>query len=467
MAAEAVQFGIVMQSAVQPSCVEGQSCYSKGAVAGWAIGVVTVCSILNVSSRRLSLNLNSAFGLFKTIFVVGTVVAGFAYNSRGGSCRNITWQAKEPGSNFGDTVLALVFSMYSYTAFDQPFYVLREVRHPRQIFVSSLVLSMGVMLVLFPLVNVAYYCVVPYDGSPPPKNLVTALYTTISDWPGAERVVIGFVATFIAGSIVAQTYTASRVNVEIAKEGILPQSLYWASTGSSFYFRGLSRYWRGRLGDPAHLIDRELPEQVPLGGTILHWLSTVLLIVVGIVVGKASDGYTLLTFLRVFPLAVLLGAFTLSGLAHLKIAPLLWLWQHKRPPIAVPPGAKAWAWRPPLDPLPTLAGAAALTFLSVAIFARPSQLRVDDPLPYWAYPLLGWSPVLLGVLWWLCLRYWEWKSQWTLVVNKRAYAVEDGDGDIVVKAEVVSHSRQPILRQRTREFRSEREAASNGVAWEE
>ncbi|RYP20573.1 hypothetical protein DL765_002730 [Monosporascus sp. GIB2] len=421
LAADALQFGIIMHAALHPDCAEGQSCYSKLEVLGWAVGTVTVCCALNVFSRRLFLRLNSGLGIIKVLVVVAMALMGLIVGSYRGTCRNITWQPKEPSSNFGDIVLALVFSMYSYTSFDQPFYVLSEVRHPRKILVSSLFISMIILLVLFPIVNIAYFCIVAYDGTPLPNNMAMALFTSIYDETGARNAASVLVAACVFGSILAQTYTASR--------GFSP----------------LGRH-RKPAGTVVNVDDH--PEQVPRAGTFLHWISTIVLILVGISANKpfhASNGYILLTFLSIFSLTILLGAFTVSGLVHLKITKgVRWaLWDKVR---------DTSGWRSPLDPLPALFAAAALILLSVALFAQPSQLRLDDPLPYWVYPLLGWSPLLLGVLWWLGIRYWQWESRSEIEVKRWPYIVVDDAGEAVLRAEVVEHTRQPRLRRRTRAF---------------
>ena len=71
-----------------------------------------------------------------------------------------------------DIVLALFLVMYAYTGFDQPFYVLTEVRRPHKVLASSFTTAMLCLLIILPLVNVGYMCAVPYEnsGSLPKKS---------------------------------------------------------------------------------------------------------------------------------------------------------------------------------------------------------------------------------------------------------------------------------------------------------
>jgi len=59
------------------------------------------------------------------------------------------------------------------------------------------------------------------------------------------RIVTIILAFFIFGNIIAQTFTASRVKQEIAKEGILPWSFLFAKGSDTFSARLFSPRSRG------------------------------------------------------------------------------------------------------------------------------------------------------------------------------------------------------------------------------
>jgi len=174
-----------------------------------------------------------------------------------------------------------------------------------------------------------------------------------------------------------------------------------------------------------------------MGATFLHWIFEILLVLlVGIPV-KPSTSYRILTFLKTFSIVIVLGLLTVLGLAYLKIDS--WIRGNQ---------GRKWymkvAWRPWLDPLPTFVACAALTFLPFAIFARPSKIRPDDDLPYWVSPFVGWAVFLFGVMWWLGLRFMQWRGRWELVRRRVPYIEIDHLGEPVMMAEFVEHERVPV-----------------------
>jgi hypothetical protein len=86
-----------------------------------------------------------------------------------------------------------------------------------------------------------------------------------------------------------------------------------------------------------------------------------------------------------------------------------------------------------LDPLPTIIACATLAFILFATFAPPSL------------PTIGWAVTLLGVFWWLGLRFVQWKGRWELVVRRIPYIEIDYNGEPIQKAEFVEHEHIPVL----------------------
>ncbi|KAK3337618.1 amino acid permease-domain-containing protein [Cercophora scortea] len=405
-AGNAIEFGVAMQSAIHPSCSEQQPCFNRAAALGWAVGVLTLCGIINITTRRLTIVLNKWFAVIKLLMVVVTTLLGIIFGTvyTPGGCSNITWTNHNSGSGgkLGDIVLAMFYTMYAYTGYDEPFDVLSEVRYPQKTFARSVVTAMSVVQLLFPLVNVAYLCVVPYTGNATlPSNMALAFYAIVAQRhnagvqsEAAARAVAAVVGVFIFGSIMAQTFTGTRVAQEIAKEGVLPWSLLFAgsgpSVGSRFGHRG-----RGTVG-----VDESV-EMVPLWATGLYWaLAVVMVLLVGIPI-KPPTSYRILTFLRIFSTVVVMWFLTAAGLAYLKVDS--WC----RGPRGRQWSAKA-AWKPWLDPVWTVVAFASLAFLVVAVFVPPTQIWPDDDLPYYFSPVVGWGALALGVLWWLGLQAEQW-----------------------------------------------------------
>ncbi|KAK0701228.1 amino acid/polyamine transporter I, partial [Lasiosphaeris hirsuta] len=441
LAGNAIQFGIYMQTAISPTCTEDDACFNKAAVLGWAVGILAFCSFLNVATRKQFLRLNNGFAVIKMVLVAAVAICGIIYGTaHGDGCRtNIAWSNRGAGGEFGDIVLATFYGMYSYTGFEQPFYVLAEVEKPKEIFAKYVLLALASVLILFPLANVGYFCVVPYQGpASVPRNMALAFFDIIAsggdptaDTTATLRGVSLMLAFVIFGTIMAQTFTGSRVKQEIGKEAIVPFSLAIA-TGSDSIDARLRAWWAGerkRPTDTNYIEDH--PEQVPMAATLLHIIFAALLVIVVGIPTKPSNAYRILTYLRIFSIIVVLGFLTVAGLAYLKIDS----WKN---------GARQQpGWSPWLDPLPTFLAAAALAFLSIAVFAKPSQIRENEQaVPYWVNPLVGWLVLLLGILWWAGLRAWQWKTRTRTEVYKWPHAVIDHLGNAVLQAEIIEHRRR-------------------------
>ncbi|KAK3358028.1 amino acid permease-domain-containing protein [Lasiosphaeria hispida] len=451
LAGNAIQFGIFVEMARHPKCRGADACVNKGAVLSWAIGVLTGCALFNISTRKFAIGLNNAFAVVKILFILFLVFAGIGYGlNHDNRCRNINFQGHGAGGTFGDVVLALVYALYPYGGYEQPFYVLAEVREPKKIFPKATTLAIMAVAVFFPLTNISYLCVVPYDGTASlPANIVIAFFEKVSGntdsghggdlgEDGVVQLVAVILAIFIVGSIMAQTFTASRVKQEVAKEGILPWSLKFAKGSDTLLSRLTSaptssyRHNAPALGD----IERHR-EQSPIAATGLHWGTAVILVLgVGIPL-RPSQAYGLLTFFKSFTIIGVLGLLSVAGLLYLKVDS----WFSRG-------GGRRWArktqWRPWLDPLPAIVGTFGLGFLLVAVFVPPTASKPDledGNLPYWVGPSVGWAAPLVGVVWWLGLRFVQWRGRWRLEVTRMPYIEVGAGGEFVQRAEVVEHEK--------------------------
>src|SRR6266511_2921199 len=108
---------------------------------------------------------------------------------------------------------------------------------------------------------------------------------------GADRVLSGFMAFSSLGNILVQTYTAARVKQEIAKEGILPFS--------KFFARNI-----GFRREPKS--ESETSEATPVGALTLHWIFSLLLIL-GSFKETPDQSYNLFVNLYSFTIDALFG----------------------------------------------------------------------------------------------------------------------------------------------------------------
>jgi amino acid transporter len=451
LAGNALQLGIYMQTAIDPTATEDS--LRKGPVIAWAIGSLTASALVNIATRKFSIWLNNMFGVLKIALVFIMAFLGIIYGSiQGGGCRSIVWQNKGEGGQLGDIVLALFYAMYPYSGYEQPFYVLAEVEKPKRKFAKSTLYSMLTILILYPLINVSYLCMNPYEGPEELRsvNAATRFFWKLSGAADSGSGLVGekelgvvrgihiVLALFIFGNLLAQTYTASRVKQEIAKEGILPWSLFFAAGNDTLF----ARWWSSSPGssrNPYQPNPDNHREQAPIAATFLHWVFEVILVlVVGFSVPKLTQAYNLLTYLYSFIILGILGLLTVGGLLYLKLD--AWLHRWRSSPMHGRGGGRRWdekaEWKPWLDPLPTVVATVALTFLLFGAFVPTSGSGTDD-LASWIRPTVGWGVMILPFLWWLGLEAAQWKGRWRLVRKRVTYVEADDDNDPVQKAELV------------------------------
>lgn len=478
LAGNALQFGVFVSMLINPKCGERDKCLSQGHAVGWAVAVLTSCALINVITRRWAIAVNNFFGVAKVSFVFVIAFLGIIYGSvHGDTCRQISWKGPllpngqpQSGGGVGDIALALFYAMYPYTGYEQPYYVLAEVSQPRRVFARATTVAMLIALVLFPLTNLSYLCMTPYTGNDSlPENLAIAFFARLSgndtspestdDNTGAIRSVAALLAFFIFGNLMAQTYTASRVKQEIAKEGILPWSLFFA-TGSDTLLSRLGSSsssetapsranYHGRARGPAISELDSHREQTPIQATILHWFFEILLVLaVGLTV-EPSKAYSLLTYLYTFTIVGVLGLFTAGGLLYLKIDSFL---ERYRPSLSSLGTGRHWKeksiWQPWLDPLPAVVATFSLFFLLVAALVPGTTTNSapgnEGDLPWWIGPFVGWASLGLGVLWWLGLRFIQWHGRWELEIRRMPVVEIDADGQAIQRAELVEHNHVPV-----------------------
>lgn len=189
-----------------------------------------------------------------------------------------------------------------------------------------------------------------------------------------------FVALSALGNVMTVTFTLSRVNQELAKEGVLPWPKFWAST------------W---------------PMGSPSGGLLLHLIPS--LIVIAAV--PFGDAYNFILNLEGYPMAIL----------HTLVVIGLFILRWKAPDLPRP--FKVW-W--------PVAGFFLLgqCFLLVVPLLRPPGGKEDTSLPYWLAPVVGIGVLVSGVIYWLL---WQkllprW-GRYNLIQDKTTLA----DGTVVTQ----------------------------------
>ena len=127
----ALAVGRYVMLAAGYSDTNGNLTASHGSVVGIAVGALTLVILIHMSSRRGGILLNDIFAIFKVFLLMAIVVIGFIF--RGGGLQqkgHPGGQNYDPKTSFADRAKAissytqsLLFVIYSYSGYKQPFYV--------------------------------------------------------------------------------------------------------------------------------------------------------------------------------------------------------------------------------------------------------------------------------------------------------------------------------------------------------
>ena len=407
------------------------------AVIGLAIGALSVAILLHICSRRGGILVNNIFAVTKVLILLVLICLGIAK-----ACGRFPSGIKDPVNfdtktsfttkrhdiaSYSDSLLYIV---YTYSGFEQPFYVLSEVKSPRRIFPTWTLTAMGIATFLFIMMNVAYLFAIDkqYVIDNPNIDMATVFFEGLfGSQLAARRAMAALIAYSILGNIVVMTFTAARVKQEIAKEGILPKSLFFATSHTTPFAWLAQRF--GHV-EPNDL--RERLEQTPMAALALHWCSSVFLILVTIP-AKPTTAYNILVSLYSYTIIVLVGAWVSFGLLLTKSWTEKYQWKTRR------------RYRPVVSPIHAIVYFSACCFVLVCAFLPPTAGSPYAPkqagINWYIVPTIGLSAPLWGLVWYYGFMAYQKLSKWDLQVDRDPYWMEDPDnlGEYVQRAEFVSH----------------------------
>ncbi|KAF9228857.1 amino acid transporter [Gyrodon lividus] len=325
---------------------------------GIALGVIFFVTILHGLTPRTGVLVMNVLTIFKIVILVFVVVTGWVVLSGKTHIADphINFRNAFAGSSHSsnDYATATFKVLNAYSGWSNVNYVLNNVRNPVRTLKIAGPLGLGICAALYLLANIAYFSAASKAEIDASGVTVAALFFKNVFGSVAERALSVFVALSALGNVITVTFAASRVNQELAKEGIpLPfGNKFWASnwpTGKS-----------------------------PLPGLIIHLIPSVIVIIAP----PMNVAYPFILDVEGYPQQII-NFFIVIGLFWLR-----WKKPHTHRPF------KVW-W-----PLAAFYVVAAV-FLLVAPFLRPANGVGDTPpLPYYLYCLVGIGIMVIGVLYW-------------------------------------------------------------------
>ncbi|RDL33820.1 putative MUP1-High affinity methionine permease [Venustampulla echinocandica] len=330
---------------------------------GVGLACITSAFLIHGLALNWGLRLQNFLGIIKLLILLLIVFSGFA--ALGGHIKidekpdNFT-NAFEgtTGSAYG-VVTALYNVIWSYIGYSNANYSLSETKNPVRTLKIAAPLALGLVSVLYMLVNIAYFAAVPKEEIITSGRILAASFFRNMFGSRAERVLSVFVALSAFGNVLSVIFAQGRLVQEIGREGIIPWSRLWASNK---------------------------PLNAPFMGLFEHWVVSVVIMLAP----PPGDAYNFILNVISYPLAVV-NVFVAAGLVHLYLHPYS---PHRNPT----------DWSPPFRATLPVVVFFLLSniYLVVAPFVPPTDgQNVYEALPYYLHCVVGIGILAGGAIYWL------------------------------------------------------------------
>ncbi|KAI0783753.1 amino acid transporter [Abortiporus biennis] len=331
---------------------------------GIAIAVIVFATLLHGLTPKLGLYFMNGLSVFKIAILLFVVVTGWVVLGGGTHIKNPhanfrnAFEGSSTSSN--DYATATFKVLFAYAGWSNINYVLNNVKDPIRTLKISAPLGLAICAALYIFANISYFAVASKEEILKSGTTVASLFFGKVFGHKAQRALSVFVALSALGvrNVVTVTFATSRVNQELAKEGIpLPfGSKFWASNWPT--------------------------GKAPWPGLILHLIPSVIVIIAP----PPAVAYPFILDIEGYPQQII-NLFIVFGLFYLR-----WKKPNAHRPFRV------W-W-----PL-AIFFLAASTFLVIAPFLKPANGVGDTPpLPYYLYCLVGIGVLVFGVIYWVMWR---------------------------------------------------------------
>ncbi|CZR51663.1 related to high affinity methionine permease [Phialocephala subalpina] len=251
-----------------------------------------------------------------------------------------------------DYATALLKILYSFRGYSTANQVLSEVRNPIPTLKLAAPVALSLVSLGYILANISYFLVVSKDDFRSSGVVIAGhFFKNIFGEVIGENVLPIFIIISAFGNIAATSFAQARVNQELGKDGLLPFSSWFAKKNQ----------WDS-----------------PTPGLFLHWLISVLVIVVP----PPGEIYNFLVDIGGYPVSVISVAISL-GLLYLQSNP-------------------EENWQSPFraKKIYTIIFAASNCLLLVLPWVKPRTERGDGRFAYYAYPVTALGILGSGVVYW-------------------------------------------------------------------
>ncbi|KAJ3006254.1 hypothetical protein HKX48_000214 [Thoreauomyces humboldtii] len=242
------------------------------------VGVLILCLIVHGTMLKWGLRFQNAAGLIKLVILVLIAVAGFF--ALAGKTKldvqpdNFSNAFEGTRSDLFGISNCIYNAVWSYVGYSNLFYALAEVRTPIRTIKIAGPLALGVITVLYMLVQVAYFAAVPKVDVLGSSQIVAALFFKNMFGENSARALSVFVALSATANVFSVVFSQGRLNQALGRDGVVPFSRVLASNA---------------------------PFKSPLAGLTWHVIVTLVILLAP----PAGDAYNFVLNLSSYPLNVI------------------------------------------------------------------------------------------------------------------------------------------------------------------
>lgn len=249
---------------------------------GLAVGLLTAITIVHGCFYKSGIWIQNVLGWAKVVLIVFMIATGFFVIVLGkektpstdkihsGLAASGLWTGSEWSWSILSTAIFKIY--YSYAGLGNINNVLNEVKSPVRTLKSVGPAALLTACIMYVLVNVAYFAVVPLEDIQESGELIAALFFERVFEPGFGNIFLpSAIAVSAAGNVMVVTFSLVSLPKVMALVGSFANILCKARLNQEIARQGFLPY--------AGLLASSKPFNAPLGGLIVHYVPSLLVIV--------------------------------------------------------------------------------------------------------------------------------------------------------------------------------------------
>ncbi|PMD33217.1 hypothetical protein L207DRAFT_498670 [Hyaloscypha variabilis F] len=321
-----------------------------------AVGVITLLCFIHARYQKLGLRIINVLGVGKMLILVIVILSGIAgalmdthLSTAQQNFRSLFSGSSTQPYDYATALLKILYCFRGYSTANQ---VLSSIHNPIPTLRLAAPIALSLVSLGYILANVSYFLVISKDDFRTSGVVIAGhFFKTLFGPVIGENVLPLFIIISAFGNIAATSFAQARVNQELGRDGLLPFSRFFA---------GMNEW------------------DSPTPGLFLHWLVSVLVIVVP----PPGEIYNFLVDIGGYPVSVISVAISL-GLLYLQASP-------------------SENWQSPFRArkVYTIVFAASNCLLLVLPWIKPETAKGDGRFPYYAYPATALGILGSGVVYW-------------------------------------------------------------------